>query len=192
MSNTFETYFRSLSVEKQAAIGLYQQVAAAMNQLYQVICDRTTYKEWEDPFKNSPQDLGIGDCHLSTIDSAQEIVDEDILVLRQRRSVETPGPQFSFGCDHHRKGVGCILGDLKSPFCIRYFRNPLLDEMKRRFGIEVFTQFDQAKTAAVRVLKQVQDSSLPLVDKQLLVAEVIEKVRQAQNLIEPFPTIGVR
>lgn len=185
----FSEHFSRLDPEQRRVVELYQQVAGAMNELYFAILERTTYKEWEDPFRMNPEDRGIGDCHLSTADSAQEIEDEALLKLRTLRSAETPGPQFGHVCGHHRIGVGCILGDLKSPFCLRYFRNPLLDEMRRRFGSAAFNQFDTARSQAMKTLKIIQEPDVTLMRKETLVQEVISLIHKAKESVELFPTL---
>lgn len=189
---TYEEFFTGLSPEKQRTVELYQSVAAAMNQLYFTILARTKYKEWEDPFKNNPEDLGIGDCHLSTEDSAQEITDEAILELRNLRSAERPGPQFRHACGHHRIGKGCILDDLKSPFCLRYFRNPLLDEMRRRFAQAPFTLFETARRLAMKALREIQNEQLSLSEKEALTKETLIHIRIATEAIKPFPVLETR
>lgn len=188
----FSEYFSRLDLEQRRVVELYQQVADVMNELYFAILERTTYKEWEDPFRMNPEDRGIGDCHLSTADSAQEIEDEALLKLRTLRSAETPGPQFGHVCGHHRIGVGCILGDLKSPFCLRYFRNPLLEEMRRRFGADTFGKFEVARSHAMRTLKDVQNPNLPLAEKEQLAVDTIALAEEARKVIEAFPTLATR
>lgn len=189
---SFAAYWAGLSQEERHEVRSYQSVAAALNKLYLAICARTIYKEWEDPFRMAPQDRDIGDCHLSTADSAQEIENQHLLALRERRSAETPGPQHAAACGHHRQGIGCILGDLKSPFCLRYFRNPLLQEMHQRFGPDIFQEFKAAKDEAISLLKLIQQPKRDWNEVDALVVASQVRLRAVTLKIERFPVLANR
>lgn len=164
--------------ETETVLSQYRLIVARYNTLLSLLYSRTLYKEWEDRFYVGPgTELGVGSCYLGTADADIGITHPELLRLRQQRSQETSGKRIKGACGHHRKGHGCILGDLKSPICLHYLPDPLLAEMKDRFGIEFTARFMSEGKKALKVAEQLQ---LPYASQP----EMAEKVRLAGETLE--------
>jgi len=109
--STFAEYWQSLNPRERQAIEQYMAIANADNNLWQEIYKRIDIaKSWErDP-------RGIGSCDMS---------DKSITPLMGKKG----------GCPHHRPGVGCVLGGLKTPLCLDYIDLFVKPAIEARFGI---------------------------------------------------------
>lgn len=172
--SSFADFWKSIDPAEQHAINRYQEIAGAYNDLWKAIYLRTETKSWE----NDPQKLGS--CAISDIDSLQGMPDlilADMAELRNRRSNETSGGRNSIGCPHHRKESGCVLEELKGPYCIDYVDFYLDDEIEERFGLCLMPIMPYLE----RVVS---------VEEEDLSSRVISSMIQVQEFIETFPILN--
>ncbi len=131
--STFAEYWQSLDPSERRAIKQYMAIVNADTNLWQEIYKRIDIaKSWErDP-------RGIGSCDMSDKSITEGLVTPfkaDLIQLRDRRNNETPLMGKKGGCPHHRPGVGCVLGGLKTPLCLDYIDLFVKPAIEARFGI---------------------------------------------------------
>lgn len=158
-------------------VGQYRQVVGAMEIMFQAAKPRTNNQPWRRD--------GVGSCHkvekgLAETGLAGEAADE-LIRLRDELNTEYGGASTVTPCPYHRKGVGCVLGDLKSPICITWPDNH--SEWRKRFGVDLLAVSDDAGTLLRLVLGGRTLNDTAAIDRfTQRVQEVIQRIEGEPRL----------
>lgn len=102
----------------ELVVGQYVRLTGPIDQMFQVIGPRVvcTASLWRvDPFK------GVGSCTMdkpSSETGISGVAKQLLITLREDRSRQIPGISTLSPCPYHRDDFGCVLGELKSPWCL--------------------------------------------------------------------------
>lgn len=111
----------------------YQTAVGILNNMFDIARVRTTGELWRlDGVGSCVQIHNKEDSEIELIGPAKKY----IVALRETRNQEAGGHSILTGCPYHREGIGCVLGNLKSPVCIQHFEN--WGEWRARFGINAW------------------------------------------------------
>jgi len=123
----------------------------------------------------------LGSCAITGEEASQGLeelgIREGLIELRNSRSNETPGVQSKKACPHHRLGIGCAIGDLKSPYCLDYIEFYLDDEIEERFGLCLMP----IKPYLERAVSGEEGDLIP---------KSISSINQVREFIEGFPILN--
>lgn len=148
IENAESLYMASLQKTdpKQAhVISQYQRAVGSLNEMFASLSPRTRGESWRID--------GVGACRMPkdmTEGWFRESIIDNVIQLRELRSKADAG-EVADGpvCPYHRKGRGCCLGDLKSPFCVSFIDNP--EELNFRFGIDGEELVDAFEDGLIRI-----------------------------------------
>lgn len=169
-------------------VGQYARLAGSIDQMFQVISPRVNYTTglWrqEGPYKNSGSCRDIDKC-TSEI-GLVGIAKNRLIALREERNRQVPGSSTVSDCPYHRCESGCVLRELKSPYCLAHMEAPW--EL-RKFGIAGF----QLSTFIDRWLDRVltSESLAEAYANETFVEEEIFYVQGLTEGIKKFPYIGL-
>ena len=111
MTEYVETFQRRHERLVATIINQYTDCSRPLNDLFRLVPDSC----WEsdglgccDTDRSMAEDGLVGPAYPALIEMREARRDEEGLVLRN-------------ACPYHKKGEGCILGELKSPRCLRHF-----------------------------------------------------------------------
>lgn len=170
-------------------VSQYTTIVGALDKMFTEIDLRSNGSLWR--WKDSPFE-GVGSCkYISKGPSESGLVGlakENLLDLREHRAQQFPGSSPLSSCPYHRENHGCILGDLKSPFCIDHIDgyDPMAgyDELRDRFGIPS----GQLQTDIGSILRSVLESKDPTQNNQF-VSEAQNAISQMTEHVKRFPVI---
>lgn len=124
--------------ESEIIINQYRTVVGKLDEMFGELDRRSYGALWkqEGPLK------GVGSCAGLLTQQIEEgltgIARKKLIELRAEKGNSVPGQGSSkTKCDFHREGMGCALGDLKSPLCISHIDDGW--ELGIVFGINGFS-----------------------------------------------------
>lgn len=169
-------------------VGQYSRLAGSFDQMFQVISPLVTYTAalWkqEGPYKGSGSCRDM-DKHTSEV-GLKGIAKDILVLLREERAQQIPGVSLVSDCPYHREEGGCVLKELKGPYCLAHMEAPW--EL-RKFGIDGYRLSEHIDLWLGQVLTS--ESLAEAYTNEIFVEERIIYVQGLTEVIKKFPYIGL-
>lgn len=157
----------------------YRMIVGSLEEMFQAARIRTNQEGWRQN--------GVGSCkEIHDQEESEQGLEgpakKHLISLRKKVNQEVPGQTEFTGCPYHRTGVGCVLGNLKAPVCIRYIDNGW--EWQQRFGLNT----RQLRTEIDFSLKLILSGQL-LDPSSTTLTRYIRRVDKIRQQIEKEPVL---
>lgn len=156
-------------------VSRYRSVVGALDNMFKVIGLRSEVELWRVD--------GVGSCRNMDRESSEYHLGgpakNELIRLREERNRNVPGkPSPLTDCPYHREGFGCVLGDLKGPYCISHIDRPsTLKRQLRINGYELMQDIDQVLQSIL-----LMGGTSP---------DIVEAISEMTKYIETYPILGM-
>lgn len=102
-------------------VSQYRSVVGALGNMFKLMGERSEIELWRVD--------GVGSCRNMDKESSEYRLEgparAELILLRKQRNATFPGRKGNLtDCPYFRERLGCVLGDLKSPYCIAHVDYP--------------------------------------------------------------------
>lgn len=166
------------SPEVDLIVRQYRAVVGALDNMFKEMSSRSEVMLWMVD--------GIGTCRNATREiSEYKIVGsarDTLIALRDERNKQIPGMKGDLTeCPYYRAGSGCVLGDLKGPYCIAYVDSPF--SLRKFFKIDGDKLRDDIDLILLTIL--LQDTTLQFTQTALQAISTMTAYVTKHRMLDP-------
>jgi hypothetical protein len=169
-------------------ISQYREITGALQHMFQVMSPRVKYELWKYVRPTDEYHM-VGSCGNQDRESSEEelvgIARNTLIELRETRNAEASGESELTDCPYHRTEGGCVLGDLKGPYCIGHIDSP--SELNERFGLSGYGMMRVIKENLAKILSAQTPEEIG--NNRALVESFREQIEATTEHIETFPML---
>lgn len=171
-----------------SVIGQYREVTSALQKMFEAMSPRIKYELWKWAKPGDDYHM-VGSCGNQDRESSEQelmgIARDALIELREARNAQAPGESELTDCPYHRTEGGCVLGDLKSPYCIGHIDSP--SEINERFGLSGYGMMRVAKENLAKILSAQTPEEIE--NNRALVETFLGQIEATTEHIETFPML---